>query len=60
MKVKKDMMMAELIPDIIPEEKKPLEPPTGMDEEFSEVSLSGGVYALLDSSNSQSDLAKLE
>lgn len=25
--------MAELIPDIIPEEKKPLEPPTGVDEE---------------------------
>ena len=34
--VKKDMMMAELIPDIIPEEKKPLEPPTGMDEEFND------------------------
>ena len=30
--------MAELIPDVIPEEKKPLEPPTGMDdnEEFDE------------------------
>jgi len=25
--------MAELIPDIIPEEKKPLEGPTGMDDE---------------------------
>lgn len=28
--------MAELIPDVIPEEKKPLEPPTGMDEEFDD------------------------
>lgn len=33
---KKDMMKAELIPDIIPEEKKPLEPPSGMDEEFDQ------------------------
>ena len=31
--VEQNMMKAELIPDIIPEEKKPLEPPTGMDEE---------------------------
>ena len=31
--VEKNMMKAELIPDIIPEEKKPLEPPMGMDEE---------------------------
>ena len=31
--VEKNMMKAELIPDIIPEEKKPLEPPVGMDEE---------------------------
>ena len=31
--VEKNMMQAELIPDIIPEEKKPLEPPMGMDEE---------------------------
>ena len=32
------MMKAELIPDIIPEEKKPLEPPMGMDddEDFKE------------------------
>ena len=29
----KNMMKAELIPDIIPEEKKPLEPPIGMDED---------------------------
>ena len=36
--VEPSMMKAELIPDIIPEEKKPLEPPTGMDEdeEFDE------------------------
>ena len=32
--VKKNMIKAELIPDIIPEEKKPLEPPIGMDEDF--------------------------
>ncbi len=32
--VKKNMIKAELIPDIIPEEKKPLEPPMGMDEDF--------------------------
>ena len=32
--VKKNMIEAELIPDIIPEEKKPLEPPMGMDEDF--------------------------
>ena len=31
--VEPSMMKAELIPDIIPEEKKPLEPPRGMDEE---------------------------
>ena len=31
-----NMKMAELIPDIIPEEKKPLEPPIGMDEEEEE------------------------
>ena len=31
--VEPDMMKAELIPDIIPEEKKPLEPPVGMDDE---------------------------
>jgi len=31
--VEQSMMKAELIPDIIPEEKKPLEPPRGMDEE---------------------------
>ena len=36
--VEKNMMKAELIPDIIPEEKKPLEPPMGMDddEDFKE------------------------
>ena len=31
-----NMKMAELIPDIIPKEKKPLEPPLGMDEEDEE------------------------
>ena len=31
--VQSDMMKAELIPDIIPEEKKPLEPPVGMEDE---------------------------
>jgi len=31
--VETSMMKADLIPDIIPEEKKPLEPPKGMDEE---------------------------
>ncbi len=31
--VEPNMMKAELIPDIIPEEKKPLERPRGMDEE---------------------------
>ena len=32
------MKMAELIPDIIPEERKPLEPPVGVfdDEEFDD------------------------
>ena len=31
-----NMKMAELIPDVIPKEKKPLEPPLGMDEEDEE------------------------
>jgi len=34
--MKSNMKMAELIPDIIPEEKKPLEPPIGMDENEEE------------------------
>jgi len=34
--VEQSMIKAELIPDIIPEEKKPLEPPTGLDEEFED------------------------
>lgn len=36
--VEPDMSMAELIPDIIPREKRPLEPPTGKneDEEFED------------------------
>jgi DNA-binding Lrp family transcriptional regulator len=32
----KDEKMAELIPDIIPEEKKPLEGPAGMDDNYDD------------------------
>lgn len=34
--IDKGEKMAELIPDIIPEEKKPLEVPTDMDEEYDD------------------------